>query len=60
MARHTRSAVSGRSMWRTPKGASASTTALWMAGGAPMVPDSAIPLNPSGLLGYGVSVNWDS
>ena len=53
---HTRSGVSGMSRWRTPRWASASTTAFCTAGGAPMVPDSAMPLTPRGLLGDGVTV----
>ena len=44
------------STWRTPRCASASTTALCTAGPAPMVPDSPIPLAPSGLRGVGVTV----
>jgi hypothetical protein len=44
------------SMWRTPRGARASTTALCTAGVEPMVPDSPMPLAPSGLRGVGVSV----
>src|SRR5215467_6603802 len=38
-------------MWRsfTPSGASASTTALTIAGSAPTVPASPAPLAPSGL-----------
>ena len=51
----TRSGVAGMSMWRTPRWASASTTAFWTAGVAPIVPDSPIPLAPSGLRGVGVS-----
>ena len=43
-------------MWRTPRWLTASTTALWTAGRAPIVPDSPIPLAPSGLSGLGVSV----
>ena len=60
MARQIRSGVAGRSIWRTPRWAKASMTAFWAAGGAPMVDDSAMPLNPSGLFGEGVSVRWQS
>ncbi len=56
MAAHTVWAVSGMSMWRTPRWDTASITALWMAGVEPMVPDSPMPLAPSGLRGLGVSV----
>ncbi len=48
MAAHTRDGVSGMSAWRTPKGLSASTTALTMAGGDPTVADSPMPLAPIG------------
>ena len=51
MARHTRSAVAGMSMWRTPRCETASTTADWTAGVDPIVPDSPMPLEPSGLIG---------
>lgn len=40
-------------MWRTPRWLSASITAFWTAGIAPTVPDSPIPLAPSGLSGRG-------
>ena len=56
IARHTRSGVHGRSMWRTPSGASASITAFCTAGVEPIVADSPMPLAPSGLSGVGVSV----
>ena len=49
MARHTRSARSGMSRWRTPNGRSASTTALTTAGVEPMVAASPMPLAPSGI-----------
>ena len=39
-----------------PSGASASSTALWTAGPAPIVPDSPMPFTPSGLSGVGVTV----
>ncbi len=56
IARHTRSGVRGMSMWRTPRWATASTTAFCTAGVDPIVPDSPIPLAPRGLRGVGVSV----
>ena len=54
IACHTRSAVHGMSMCLTPRWDTASTTALWMAGVEPMVPDSPMPLAPSGLRGLSV------
>src|ERR1044071_5686867 len=48
--------VSGMSMWLMPNGASASTTALTIAGVDPIVPASPMPLMPSGFTGVGVSV----
>ena len=36
-----------------PSGASASSIALWIAAGAPMVPDSPQPFTPSGLVVHG-------
>ena len=56
IAAHTRSGVHGMSMCRTPRCASASTTALCTAGVEPIVPDSPMPFAPSGLRGDGVSV----
>ena len=56
MARHTRSGVSGMSMWRIPRCETASTTALCTAGVEPIVPASPIPLAPSGFRGVGVTV----
>src|SRR4029079_1727265 len=56
IARHTRSAVQGMSMWRTPRCDTASTIALCTAGVDPRVADSPMPLAPSGLCGLGVSV----
>ena len=53
MARQTRSGVKGGSRWRMPYGASASTTAFHTAAVEPVVPDSPIPLAPSGFLGVG-------
>ncbi len=46
----------GMSTCLTPRCASASTTALAMAGGAPTVADSPTPLAPSGWCGEGVTV----
>ena len=56
IARQTRSAVQGMSMCVTPRWLSASTTALWIAGVEPIVPDSPMPLAPSGLRGLSVCV----
>ncbi len=56
IARHTRSGVQGMSTWRTPRWARASTTALWTDGVEPIVPDSPMPLAPSGFRDVGVSV----
>src|SRR5438067_2523621 len=56
IARQTRSGEHGMSMWRTPRWATASTTAFCTAGVDPIVPDSPIPLAPNGLRGVGVSV----
>src|SRR3954470_9000563 len=56
IAVHSFSGVSGMSMWPTPNGASASSTALQIAGGEAMVPVSPAPLTPSGLTGVGVTV----
>ena len=55
-ARHTRSGVSGRSMCRTPRWESASTTAFCTAGVDPIVADSPIPFAPKGFRSVGVSV----
>ena len=41
------SGVTGMSMWRTPRWARASITALCTAGVEPMVPDSPMPLAPA-------------
>ena len=46
----------GKSMCRTPKGFSASITALAIAGVEPIVPASPTPLTPMGLTGDGVTV----
>src|SRR5436309_459690 len=48
--------VVGISMWLTPSGASASITALTIAGSAPTVPASPAPLAPIGLslVGHGL------
>src|SRR5215831_20560985 len=56
IAFQTRSGVIGMSMWRIPRWATASTTAFCTAGVAPIVPDSPMPLAPSGLWGLGVTV----
>ena len=48
MALHTRSGLIGMSTWRTPRWVSASITALWTAGPAPIVPPSPTPFAPSG------------
>ena len=52
----TRSGRSGMSRCRTPNVLSASTTALTIAGVAPMVAASPMPLAPIGLRGDGVTV----
>src|SRR5262249_15189332 len=52
---HTRAGVAGMSMRSTPSGLSASMIALITVGGAPMVPDSPMPLTPSGLVLQGTS-----
>ena len=44
------------STWSTPRWRTASTTALWMAGVEPIVPDSPMPLAPIGLRGLSVCV----
>src|SRR6516165_3718239 len=54
---HTRAGVAGMSMRSTPSGCSASMMALITVGGAPMVPDSPMPLTPSGLVLHGTSSN---
>lgn len=56
MAPATRSGLAGMSTCRTPRWASASTTAFWTAGIAPIVPASPTPFAPSGFRGVGVSV----
>ena len=50
MASQTREGVNGMSACLIPKGLSASTTALTMAGGEPTVADSPIPLAPIGMV----------
>ena len=55
MARQTRSGLSGMSMWRTPSWDSASITAFWTAGPAPMVPPSPTPFARKGLRSVGVA-----
>jgi hypothetical protein len=49
-------AVRGRSTWVTPRGASASGTALAMEGVEPMVAASPMPLTPSAVRGESVGV----
>ena len=56
IAAQTRSDVHGMSMWVTPRWETASTTAFWIAGVEPIVPDSPMPLAPSGLRGLSVWV----
>src|SRR6185436_13882720 len=46
MAAHTRAGVRGRLVMRTPRGASASSTALAMAAGDGIAPPSPTPLAP--------------
>src|SRR5205823_4765292 len=58
--RQTTSGLTGMSMCRTPKGESASTMALTMAGVAPIVPASPTPLTPIGFTSVGVSVRSSS
>src|SRR6202049_1103647 len=60
IAVQTRIGVVGMSMWRTPRWLTASMTALCMAGVAPIVPASPIPLAPSGLTVAGVSLTSSS
>src|SRR4051794_20970990 len=60
IARHTRSDVVGMSMCRTPRWATASTTAFCTAGVAPMVPASPMPLTPSGFSGLRVAMSTSS
>ena len=60
MARQIRSGVQGMSTWRTPRWASASHTAFWTAGVLPIVPDSPMPLAPSGFTHVGVSLTTSS
>ena len=57
IALHTRDGVSGMSMCSTPSGRSASRTAFTTVGGAPIVPDSPMPLMPSGLVRAGISAS---
>src|SRR5438132_6313992 len=56
MAFHTRSGLSGISMWRTPNGDSASQTAFTMHGVEASVPASPTPFTPMGFTGDGVTV----
>lgn len=55
MARQTRCGLTGISMWRTPRWETASITAFWTAGPAPMVPPSPMPLAPSGFRSVAVA-----
>lgn len=55
MARQTRSGLIGMSMWRTPRRDSASITAFWTAGPAPMVPPSPTPFARNGFRSVGVA-----
>ena len=55
MARQTRSGLIGMSMWRTPRWESASITAFWTAGPAPMVPPSRTPFACNGFRSVGVA-----
>src|SRR5437764_13818094 len=56
IARQSRSGVAGISMWRTPSGESASTSALATAGSAPTQPASPAPFTPSGLVLVGTGL----
>src|ERR1700730_1179175 len=56
IAFQTRSGLSGISMWRMPRGESASQTALTTQGVDAMVPASPTPFTPIGLTGDGVTV----
>jgi ferredoxin-NADP reductase len=59
-AAQTRCGEAGRSMWRTPRCATASMIAFCTAGVAPIVPASPRPLAPSGLRGVGVWLSASS
>src|SRR3954453_11219769 len=59
-ASHTRAGVTGMSMLRTPRCASASMTALTYAAGDPTVADSPTPFAPMGWCGDGVTVSSSS
>ena len=50
-----REGFSGRRVTFAPSGRSASSIALEIAAGAPMVPASPAPFTPSGLSGLGVT-----
>src|SRR5207249_11693345 len=54
MAFQTRSGLSGISIWRTPRGESASQTAFTMHGVEASVPASPTPFTPMGFTGDGV------
>src|SRR5258708_23761224 len=55
MALQTRSGLIGISMWRTRRWESASITAFWTAGPAPIVPPSPTPFAPNGFRSVGVA-----
>src|SRR3954453_20820099 len=59
-ASHTRAGVTGISMLRTPRCASASITALTYAAGEPTVADSPTPFAPMGWWGDGATVSSSS
>src|ERR1022692_1822102 len=56
IAAQTLAGVAGMSIWRTPRWLTASMTEFCVAGGAPIVPASPMPLAPSGLTVAGVSL----
>src|SRR3954453_8783307 len=60
IARQMRSDVVGMSICRTPRWATASTTAFCTAGVAPMVPASPMPFTPRGFSGDGVAISTRS
>ena len=60
MAVHTFWGEAGMSRWRMPRWDRASTTAFCTAGVEPTVPDSPMPLAPSGFSGVGVTDSWTS
>src|SRR5690606_17904958 len=60
IACHTRFGRNGMSMWVTPSGRRASTTALTIVWAEAIVPASPIPFTPSGLMSVGVTVRASS